>query len=362
MKANLNLGSVSGIRIMVHWTFFFLIAWIAFYELKSGGNLESVLFNIIFILAVFFCVVLHELGHALTAKRFGITTRKITLLPIGGVASLERIPESPKQELLVAIAGPLVNVFIALLLYFIIPVRDIIQLNFSEIFENLSEFTLQNFLFYLFIVNIGLVVFNLIPAFPMDGGRMLRAILAMNTTRVKATQIASGIGQAIAVVFLLTGLLYNPFLVFIALFVFLGAYGENKMVQNFALLHGHTAREAMMTNFTTFDLQDPIEAATNALIAGTENNFIVTDKGAIKGILYHKKIIENSKNKSLQVKDIMNTSFKKINSTDDLKQTYRFISAEKQAFFPVEDNGRLVGVIDLTNLSEFIALQSKLVY
>lgn len=362
MKANLSLGSVSGIRIMVHWTFFFLIAWIAFYELKSGGNYESVLFNIIFILAVFFCVVLHELGHALMAKRFGITTRKITLLPIGGVASLERIPESPKQELLVAIAGPLVNVFIAVLLYLVIPVQDIIQLNFSETLESLNEFTLKNFFFYLFVVNIGLVLFNLIPAFPMDGGRMLRAILAMNTNRVKATQIASRIGQGIAVIFLLVGLLYNPFLVFIALFVFLGAYGENKLVQNFALLEGHTAKEAMMTNFTTFNLNDSIESATKALIAGTENNFIVTDNEDIKGILYHKSIIENSKNQNSQLKDIMKTSFKSIKSSDDLKKTYRFISSEKQSFFPVEEHGKLVGVIDLTNLSEFIALQSQLVY
>lgn len=362
MKANLHLGSISGIKIMVHWTFFFLIVWIAFYELKSGGNFETVLFNIVFILAVFFCVVLHELGHALTAKRFGITTKKITLLPIGGVASLERIPESPKQELAVAIAGPLVNVFIALLLYFIIPVQDILQLNFKEIFESLSELTLQNFLFYLFIVNIGLVVFNLIPAFPMDGGRMLRAILAMNMTRVKATRIASGIGKGIAVLFLLVGLVYNPFLIFIALFVFLGAYGENKLVQNFALLHGHTAKEAMMTNFTTFSPQDTIETATNALIAGTENNFIITDNGIVKGILYHKNIIENSNNRNIKVKDIMDPIFKKINSSDELKQTYRFISAEKQSFFPVEEDGRLVGVIDLTNLSEFIALQSKLMF
>ena len=362
MKANLSLGSVSGIKIMVHWTFFFLIAYIAFYELNQGGDLNSIVYNIVFIFAVFFCVVLHELGHALMARRYGIATKKITLLPIGGVASLERIPENPKQELFVAIAGPLVNVVIAILLYFIVPVREIMGLTISEIFESLDSLTLQNFLFYLFVVNVGLVVFNLIPAFPMDGGRMLRAVLAMTMNRVKATLIASRIGQAIAVIFLLLGLLYNPFLVFIALFVFLGAYGENRLVQNFALLDGHTVREAMMTNLTVFKPNDPIQKVADALISGTENNFVVMDDESICGILYHKNIIEHSKKPNKPVSEIMSTAFHKINSNDDLKKTFRFISAERNSFFPVVENGRFVGAIDLTNLTEFIALQTKLVY
>ncbi len=158
MKGNLNLGSVSGIKINIHWTFFFLIVWIVFEEIKQGGTTESVLFNIGFILSVFVCVVLHELGHALTAKRFGINTKKITLLPIGGVASLERIPEKPKDELLITIAGPMVNVIIALILYFVIPIRSLTAQNLTEALESLDNLTLQNFLLYLFIVNVGLVL------------------------------------------------------------------------------------------------------------------------------------------------------------------------------------------------------------
>ena len=161
MKANLNLGSVSGIKIKVHWTFLFLIIWIIFDELKRGGSTRSVLFNVALVLAVFFCVVLHELGHALTAKRFGIQTKKITLLPIGGVASLEHIPESPKQELLVTIAGPLVNIIIAVFLYYIVPVQEFMHLNFGEVIYTLNDFTIKNFLFYLFLVNVSLFVFNI---------------------------------------------------------------------------------------------------------------------------------------------------------------------------------------------------------
>lgn len=362
MKANLNLGSVSGIKIKMHWTFLFLILWIVFEEVKRGGTTKSVLFNIALVFAVFVCVVLHELGHALTAKRFGIDTKKITLLPIGGVASLDRIPESPKQELLVTIAGPLVNIIIALLLYYIIPVNEFMHLNFTEAFETLSSFTFKNFLFYLFAVNIGLVVFNVIPAFPMDGGRILRALLAMKLNRVRATQIASNIGQFIAVFFLLIGLLYNPFLIFIALVIFLGAYGENQMVQHMALLKGHTAGESMMTNITTFKPTDSIKDVINTIISGTENNFVIVENGTIIGLLYHQNIIENSKKENILVKDIMTTSFKIVNVTDNLENVYQLIYSQKKSFFPVTENGKLVGAIDGININEFILFQPKLEY
>lgn len=361
MKANLNLGSISGIKIKIHWTFFFLIAWIVFDQLKHGGNSESILFNIAFVLAVFLCVVLHELGHALTAKRFGINTEKITLLPIGGMASLDKTPESPKQELLVVIAGPLVNVAIAIFLYFIVPVDELINQSFTNTYGIFASFSFQNFLLFLFLVNVGLALFNMIPAFPMDGGRMLRALLAMKMNRAKATQIATNIGQFIAVVFLLIGLLYNPFLIFIALFIYIAAYGENQMVQHLELLKDHSVEEAMLLNITTFNPKDSIDLVVNKTISGTETNFIVVEDGMVKGILFHRKIIENS-NKTVLVKDIMDTNFKTVSNTDNLKKIYRLIYSKKQPFIPVTNQGKLLGAIDATNLNEYIALQSKLAY
>lgn len=362
MKGNLNLGSVSGIRINIHWTFFFLIVWIVFEEIKQGGTTESILFNIAFVLAVFVCVVLHELGHALTAKRFGINTKKITLLPIGGVASLERIPEKPKDELLITIAGPLVNVVIGVILYFVIPVRSITAQNLTEALESLDNFTLQNFLLYLFVVNVGLVLFNIIPAFPMDGGRIFRALLAMKINRVKATQIASRVGQFIAVIFLLLGLLFNPFLIFIALFVFLGAYGENLLVQHLAIVEGFKVRDAMLTDITKLSINNTMAEVIEILLAGSENNFIVMNGDTIAGILYHEEIMNNSKNRTTTVKDIMVTKFTAINIDQDLKKIYRLVYAGKKSFFPVVDKNKLVGAIDSENLNEFILLQSKLAY
>ncbi len=359
MKVNLSLGHISGIKIKVHWTFFLLLAWIVSAELKQGGNTESVLFHITFILAVFLCVVLHELGHALMAKHFNIKTEKITLLPIGGMASFEKLPESPKQELLIAIAGPIVNVFIAVLLYFIVPVQEFMLLNFTETLDVLVRYNLQSFLFFLFIANLGLVVFNIIPAFPMDGGRILRALLAIKTSRVKATKIASNIGLMIAIILFLIGLLYNPFLIFIALFIFLGAFGENLVVQHITLLDGHTVEEAMLFNITTFKPQDSIDLVINKIISGTEINFIVVENQTIKGILHHKTIIENS-NKTVLVEEIMDGNFKTIKGTDSIKKVYQLIYNDKQELFPVMENGKLIGAIDAINLNEYILLQSKL--
>ncbi len=363
MQGSLQIAKVSGIKIMVHWTFLFILVWVVFLEIEKGGTIQTVLFNLAFILMVFFCVILHELGHGLMAKYYGIKTRKITLLPIGGIASLDELPENPKQELMVSLAGPLVNLVIAVVLYFVIPVQNILELHIAELIEELGKLTLGNFLFYAFIANLSLLFFNLIPAFPMDGGRVLRALLAMKTDRVKATQIASSIGQLIAMVFLLLGMLFNPFLILIALFVFLGAYGENKMVQQLSLLKGHTVKEAMLTQITFVQPDDPIEKVVGLILSGTEKDFIVTENDKPVGVLTNASIIKNAKNKKEQVRAIMDTEFKTMNWNAPLKEVFRTIDVKKAYYFPVLDNrGQLVGAIDMVNINEFILLQSKLDY
>ncbi len=360
MNGSVSLGKVSQIDIKVHWTFLLIFVWVIFAELQQGGSLSSILFNSAFILVIFGCVVLHELGHALMAKRFGVRTRRIMLLPIGGVASLEKIPEEPYQEFLVAIAGPLVNVCIAILLYFLAPVQSILEMQLVDMLEALSHLSVGNFFFYLFIANAGLVVFNLIPAFPMDGGRVLRAVLAMYTDRVKATAIAAAIGQFIAVVFLLLGFFVNIFLVFIALFVFIGAYGENKMVQHAALLKGHKVHEAMLTNINFLEPQDPMERAVNLILSGTERNFVVRTGPKAVGILNHEHIMKHGKEPSATVGDYMETDFKSIESNAPLQEVLRLVESGKTHFYPVTKNESLVGAIDMTNLNEFILLQSHL--
>jgi len=361
MKGVLSLGRISGIKIEVHWTFTLILLWVVFLDLQSGGNAKSSLLNLALILVLFFCVVLHELGHALTAKKFKIQTQKITLLPIGGVASLDKIPEDPKQELFVAIAGPAVNVVIAIFLTLVIPIKRYFELQPDEIERLLSTVSFQNFLFYVFIANIMLVVFNLIPAFPMDGGRVLRALLAFKLPRVKATNIAANVGQVFAVIFFMLGLLYNPFLVLIALFIFIGAYAENKMVQQISILKGHTVKEAMLTNITLLNPENTIQEVVDILLAGTEKDFVVVTDDKIVGILYQKEIIKHVKNRSLLVNDIMQRSFKTIDSSGEIKDIFGLINKEKLSFFPVTSNKKLIGAIDMRNIGEFILIQSNLI-
>ena len=195
----------------------------------------------------------------------------------------------------------------------------------------------------------------------MDGGRILRALLAMKVGRAKATRMASSLGLILAVIFFLVGLLYNPFLMVIALFIFFGAFTENRMEQELAWLDGHTVEEAMLFNITTFKPKDSIDLVVNKILSGTETNFLVVESQTVKGILNHKIIIDNS-NKTILVEAIMDTNFKTVKDTDNLKTVYQLIYNSKQNLFPVVNNGRLVGAIDANNLNEYILLQARLVY
>ena len=189
MSSSLQIGRIAGIKVQIHWTFWLLFLFIGFLVFSNEGTWTDLLWHSIFIVGLFFCVVLHEFGHALTAKRFGISTRSITLLPIGGLASLKKLPENPKEEFLVAIAGPAVNVVIAIFLALFVPVENYTGMDAEALQEQLSMITSNNIFFYLLTANIALVLFNLIPAFPMDGGRALRALLAMRMGKSVAETI-----------------------------------------------------------------------------------------------------------------------------------------------------------------------------
>ena len=215
-----NLGKLFGIQIRVHWTFLILPIWVYFSTILAGSGVAMGVVAILFTLAIFGCVLFHELGHALAARQFGILTRNITLLPIGGVAALERMPRKSLQELWIAVAGPLVNVAIALTLavgLLLIPLP--------------TESVILAFVKNLVVANVILVVFNMIPAFPMDGGRVLRSLLAMKMDYVRATQIAATVGQVFAIGLGLLGLfLGDVLLVLIGCFVFFAARAEKNFV------------------------------------------------------------------------------------------------------------------------------------
>src|SRR5215831_17774166 len=260
MSWSLPIFRIAGIQLRIHITFLLLIAWLAFGYYAEGGSAVAAS-RVIFVLLLFLCVVLHEFGHAFAAKAFGINTPDITLLPIGGVARLERMPEEPVQELIIAVAGPLVNVVIALGLF---------VAGGSQVL-NPSSVEGGGLVAQLLTINIMLVLFNLLPAFPMDGGRVLRALLATRLSYARATQVAATVGQAFAFIFGFIGLIWNPFLLFIALFVYIGASQEAALAQMKDVSRRFPVSSAMVREFRTLSEDAKLDEAVDALLATSQH-------------------------------------------------------------------------------------------
>jgi Zn-dependent protease/CBS domain-containing protein len=308
----------------------------------------------IFILSVFAIVILHELGHALTARRFGIRTRDITLLPIGGVARLERMPSDPWQELLVAIAGPVVNVALAGLLFVIIAFAA------SGVMIDDLQLVGGNFLVKLFWVNVVLAAFNMLPAFPMDGGRVLRAVLATRMDYLRATQIAAGIGQGMALLFGFIGLFFNPFLVFIALFVWMGAAAEASMVQMRVALGGIPVSRAMITDFRTLAPEDRLRTAVQHIIAGFQQDFPVLDGERLVGVLTRDDLLKTiaQAGDGQPVHEAMKAQFETAEAGEMLETAFTRLQHCACHSLPVLDRGRLVGMLTMENVGEFLMIET----
>ncbi len=284
MRWSITIGSVGGTEVKIHITFLLFLAWIAFSGWSRGGA-AAALDSTIFIILLFACVVLHEFGHITAARRYGIKTPEVTLLPIGGVSSLERLPSDPAQELVVALAGPAVNLVIGLAL--IAALGSAHPADLEQIDNpNLS------LLGRLAVANIFLVVFNLIPAFPMDGGRVLHALLAMRVGGSRATEIAARIGQALAFGLGFLGLFGNPLLLFIAIFVYIAAGGEAQMSAAHEALKGVSVGDAMETRFTPVSIDANLAQAVDALLATAQHEFPVVDAfGKPAGLLTRDDIL-----------------------------------------------------------------------
>lgn len=356
MKWSWKIGRFAGIDVYIHTTFLLLIAFFGFSYWVQTRTLAGVLEGVGFLLLLFLSVVLHEYGHALTARRYGIKTRDITLLPIGGVARLERMPDKPIQELWVALAGPAVNVVIAAVLFaYLVLTRTLVPLPGLPL-------TGGPFLERLMTVNLFLVGFNLLPAFPMDGGRVLRALLALRLEYVQATQIAASIGQGMAFLFGIIGLFSNPFLLFIAFFVWIGAQQEASMVQMKSGLSGIPVRRAMMTEFKTLAPSDRLSQAVDYLLATPQQDFPVVDGGRVVGILTRADLMKAlaQHDEALRVDAVMRRDFETVHPGDMLEAALARLQACNCHIFPVVQDGQLVGLLNSENIGEFLMLQAAL--
>ena len=354
MRWSVRLGRITGIDVYMHATFVLLLLWVGVSHYLVRHNLGDAWSGIVFILALFGIVILHELGHALTARRFGIKTRDITLLPIGGVARLERMPEDPRQELLVALAGPAVNVALGAVIAMWMVLVTHAQL--------LGEIPLVggDFLRKMLWVNVALAVFNMIPAFPMDGGRVLRALLAMRMEYSRATHVAAQIGQMLALVFGFLGLFTNPFLVFIALFVWMGAAGEASMVQMKSSLSGIPVSRAMITEFETLHPGDTLRTATDHILAGFQQDFPVMSDGELVGVLVREDLMKAlaREGMSASVAEVMRTDFETADPGEMLEPAFLRLQSCSCRSVPVVRGGRLVGILTTDNVGEFLMVRA----
>ncbi len=364
MRDSIHLLTVRGIQLRVHLTFPLILIWAMLqFGLFTGLGWEGALFGVIVILLLFGIVVLHELGHSIAAQNYGIDVEEIVLLPIGGVAMLKRIPEKPMQEFVIAIAGPAVNFALAGVLLaldalfglagrFADPVEGLAQM------QTLSVASVFN---YVFVANLFLAFFNLIPAFPMDGGRVLRALLATRLSYPRATAIAVGIGQTLAWIIGLWGFLSGAFFVIlVAIFIYIGAGQENQMVQVRHVLRDLTVRHAYSRRVRVLNPETTLAEAVQHVVTGFQSDFPVCDGERLQGLLTYKNLIDSlSKHApTTPVNVAMTTAIQPLAPDDALDHAQQEMMRQGIDVLPVVEGGSFKGLLTSRDISEVYRVAS----
>lgn len=354
MRWSFSIGSLGGTQVRIHLTFLALVAWYAWLAMRDGGPGAAARATG-FLLALFFCILLHEFGHIRMARRFGVRTPEVILLPIGGVARLERMPDEPRQELLVALAGPAVTAVIAALLWLALALAGT-----SHGPEVLDQARMP-FLPGLMWVNLYLLAFNLIPAFPMDGGRVLRALLAKRKGMVAGTRIAARIGQGFALVLGLIGLTGSPVLVLIAGFIFLGAQAEAAAVETRAAGRGIRASQMMVTDFRVLRVHATLRDASEVLLAGEQGEFPVVDNlGRLEGMLTRDLLIRalTDKGPDAPVGEAMVPLPALLRADMSFETALELLRRSGLPALPVVDHaGGLIGLVTMDNITDLLLVR-----
>ncbi len=357
MLWSINVGRIAGTEVRLHITFLLFLAWIFVASYISGGPAEA-WSGLVFLVLLFLCVLAHEFGHIFTARAFGVATPDVTLLPIGGVARLERIPEVPREEFLIAIAGPLVNVAIALLL--VVVVGASVDPRHLSAVENAQVSMIDR----LAVVNLFIAAFNMIPAFPMDGGRILRAALAARLGMGRATELAASIGQWTAFALGFIGLLFNPLLIFIAIFVYLAAGSEAQVVALRLMSRDVPVRDAMITQFATLAPTAQIDEAVDTLFRTSQGEFPVVDAdGKLIGLLGKGELIRALKQlgPDARVAEAMTVDIPAIGQRTRLEDAFKLLQEKSAPAVAVVDPfGKLVGLVTPETLGEMLMVRDAM--
>lgn len=361
MAHSIRLFNVAGIEIRVHLTFPFLLIWAAYHWGSISENpLQGAVFGVTLILLLFVAVTLHELGHSLEAKRLGVTVTSITLLPIGGVAQMEEIPEQPGRELRIALAGPLVNLLIAaglVALALVLNARAVLTLD--ELRQALGTTSWAGMLAYLTTANLAMAVFNLIPAFPLDGGRVLRALLATRMDYVRATRLAAAIGQSFAWILGLWGAIAGSWnLLLIAVFVWMGAGGEARTVQVRSTLRKVKVRQAMSPRPLTIGTVDPLRRAVDLVLSSPQADLPVQHGDRVVGVLTREDLLAGLRagGADASVGSAMHTTFPAVGPDEGIDDAYRKMTSARIRAIPVIEHERLTGLLTLEDVGEVYGL------
>jgi stage IV sporulation protein FB len=355
MRWSYTIGRIRGTEVKVHVTFFLLLAWIAYGAYQQGGTTAAVDVTL-FVVTFFLCILLHEFGHIAMARRFGVRTPDVILLPIGGVARLERIPEEPKQELLIALAGPAVTLVIILFLLLVTVLLGQ-PLTVTDPFSEHGAFTVR-----LLETNLLVLLFNLVPAFPLDGGRVLRALLAFRLGLARATQIAGTIGQLFAVVFGVWGVMQqDPWIMLVAFFIFLGAGSEASAVATRLAGRGLQVSQMMVTDFRTIPVHATLSQAADLLLAGEQREFPVVDNlGRTEGILTRDNLIRglSRSGPNAAVAEAMTSAAPPVPPTLGFQEALDRLRASGLPALPVVyDKGSLVGLLTMDNITDLLLVR-----
>ena len=359
MNNAFKLFRVRGIDIKMHFTFPLILIWagLAFGVFQNGGT-EGAIYGVLVTTLVFAIVLLHELGHSIAAQYYNVPVRQIILLPIGGVAQLEEIPEEPRKELVIAVAGPLVNFLLAILLVLIAPLlgQSLTAQGILSLTETLGELSFSSIFLYVFITNLFIALFNLIPAYPMDGGRILRALLASQLPYTRATAIAVTIGQVLSWGFGLWGFLNgNFFLIILAFSVYSGAAQEGRMVQTKHILGDLRVEQAYSRGVRSINLDEPLETALQATLNSFQSSFPICVDGNLAGMLPYSTLVKALEKMDLStpIRDVMQTGIKPVSPQDTLIDVQKRMSMEGVDAIPVVDNNQgFLGMITSQDLNE----------
>ena len=374
MRWAIRLGRIAGIEVRIHVTFFLLLAYLGFAGYHGAGTdvaittrVSAALHLMLLVCIVFLCVLLHEFGHAFAARRCGIRTPDITLFPFGGVARIERMPENPRQEIFIALAGPAVNVIIAAGLWAVLAI-------FWRAVPQEQMGTAASLAVEVMSINVMLLVFNLIPAFPMDGGRVLRALLAMRLDHGRATRIAAHIGQALAVALGLLGVFGmsihshviepNPMLIVVAFFVFMAAANEAGAVQLQSVTRGLSVAAAMVTDFRSLPRNASLGEASEMLLHSSQHEFPVIDPdGTLRGIFTRSELVSALRESGPEgsVLGVMREGFPIVHPRTPFDEGFRLMQQSGTSVLPVTDEeGRLVGLFTMENIGEMLMVRTAI--